>query len=229
LTKRDVSRQESADDYPGVVADFGNKWRIITCRAGEQWILQRKSGTWEARSFCRTSDALRRVVREHVGNVEPPDLPKWIAEPARMAHSPTRTTKSRPTGLPGPSSGRLSACGRWRLWGPKLSERSLRFATLAWNWAVGCGTTDFAMPEPARPAPPIAPELLIVSSVPLVPDDADPLEIPAFLRRPIAEAAKGVCGPAVPMSPPASHRSARERELTRRRGVDPVTSGSVRR
>jgi hypothetical protein len=26
MTKRDVSRMESADDYPGVVADFG-KWR----------------------------------------------------------------------------------------------------------------------------------------------------------------------------------------------------------
>ena len=31
------------------------------------------------------------------------------------------------------------------------------------------------------------------------------------------------------MDEPASHRSARERELTRRRGIDPVTGGSVRR
>ena len=31
------------------------------------------------------------------------------------------------------------------------------------------------------------------------------------------------------MDEPASHRSARERELTRRRRIDPVTSGSVRR
>jgi len=38
---------------------------------------------------------------------------------------------------------------------------------------------------------PIAPALPIVPSVPLAPaDDADPLEIPAFLRRPIAEAAE---------------------------------------
>jgi hypothetical protein len=34
------------------------------------------------------------------------------------------------TPLSGPSSGRLSACGQWRFWGPELSERSLRFATL---------------------------------------------------------------------------------------------------
>jgi hypothetical protein len=180
-----------------VVAEFG-KWRVIECRDGEQWILERKSGTWEARSYCRTSEALRRVVREHVGAVELPDLPNWLAEPAGVrvdlraseAHSPGRTPKSSPTGVSGRPSGRLSACGRWRLWGPELSERSLRFATLAWNWAVGCGTTDFVVPEPAKPAPPIAPELPVVSSVPLVPDDADPLAIPAFLRRPIAEAAE---------------------------------------
>jgi hypothetical protein len=95
MTKRDVSRQESADDYPGVVAELG-KWRVVECRDGEQWILQRKSGTWEARSFCRTSEALRRVVREHVGAVDLPDLPKWLAAPAGVrvdsgaseAHSP---------------------------------------------------------------------------------------------------------------------------------------------
>jgi hypothetical protein len=184
---------ESADDYPRVVADLG-KWRVIECRDGQQWILQRKSGTWEARSYCRTSEALRRVVREHVGgDVElPADLPKWLAEPASVradsgaseAHSPARTTKSSPTAVSGRSSGRLSACGRWRLWGPELSERSLRLATLCWNEAVRRGTTDFVMPEPAKPAPPIAPELPLVPSVPLAPtDDADPLAIPAFLVR----------------------------------------------
>ena len=191
MTKRDVSRMESADDYPRVVAELG-KWRVVECRDGEQWILQRKSGTWEARSFCRTSEALRRVVREHVGAVDLPDLPKWLAAPAGVrvdsgaaeAHSPARTTKSSPTGVSGPLSGRLSACGKWRLWGPELSERSLRLATLAWNWAVGCGTTDFVVPEPARPARPIAPALPLVPSAPLAPaDDADPLAIPAFLVR----------------------------------------------
>jgi hypothetical protein len=191
---------ESADDYPGVVAEFG-KWRVIECRDGEQWILQRKSGTWEARSYCRTSEALRRVVREHVGAVELPDLPKWLAEPVRFksgvrvdsgaaeAHSPTRTMKSRPTALSDSPSGRLSACGGWRLWGPEFSKRSLRLATLNWNEAIRRGTTDFAMPEP-KPAPPIAaPELPVTPSVPLVPDDADPLEIPeAIAERKAARA-----------------------------------------
>jgi hypothetical protein len=54
LTKRDAGRLESADDYP-VVAQLSPKWRVIECRDGEQWILQRKSNKWEGRSYCRTS------------------------------------------------------------------------------------------------------------------------------------------------------------------------------
>jgi hypothetical protein len=50
MTKRDAGRMESADDYPGVVADLGDKWRVIECRAGEQWILQRKNGNQSARN-----------------------------------------------------------------------------------------------------------------------------------------------------------------------------------
>ena len=69
MTKRDAGRMESADDYP-VVAQLGLKWRVIECRDGEQWILQKKSNKWEGRSYCRTSAALRRVVKEHVGDVD---------------------------------------------------------------------------------------------------------------------------------------------------------------
>jgi hypothetical protein len=53
---------ESADDYP-VVAQLGPKWRVVECRDGEQWILQKKSNKWESRSYCRTSAVLERVVR----------------------------------------------------------------------------------------------------------------------------------------------------------------------
>jgi hypothetical protein len=135
---------ESADEYP-VVAQLGPQWRVIECRDGEQWLLQRKSNKWESRSYCRTSAALRREVREHVGDVALPELPDWLKQPIRYrngarvdlkapeAPSPASVTKSRPAGLSASSGGRLSPCGQWRLWGPELSERSLRFATLAWN------------------------------------------------------------------------------------------------
>jgi hypothetical protein len=76
MTKRDAGRMESADHYPAV-AQLTPKWRIIECRDGAQWILQRKSNKWEGRSYCRTSAVLERVVREHVGDVDLPDLPNW--------------------------------------------------------------------------------------------------------------------------------------------------------
>ena len=144
MTKTDIDRQESADHYPHVVAQLSPKWRIIECRDREQWVLQRKKTSWDARSHCRTSEALRRVVLDHVGDdVELPELPKWLKQPARFkngvrvdleateALSPASTRKPALTPVSSPPGGRLSACGRWRLWGPELSERSLRFATIA--------------------------------------------------------------------------------------------------
>jgi hypothetical protein len=52
---------ETADAYPGVVAVLAGDRRVITCRAGIQWILQvRKGGQWRSRSFCQTKAALIR-------------------------------------------------------------------------------------------------------------------------------------------------------------------------
>jgi hypothetical protein len=83
---------------------------------------------------------------------------------------------------------------RWRIWGPKLTDQQLRLATLGWKPerrkpgksipvnliggyrfpgapAIKLGALELELPAPALP---------LVSSLPLVPDDADPLEIPAF-------------------------------------------------
>jgi hypothetical protein len=64
------SHIESADNYRRVVARLNGKWRVIACRDGIQWILQRRHGPerpagarWEGRSYCRTSEALRRCAR----------------------------------------------------------------------------------------------------------------------------------------------------------------------
>jgi hypothetical protein len=96
---------------------------------------------------------------------------------------------------------------RWRIWGPKLTDQQIHLATLGWK-------PDRRKPGrsipvniiggyrfPGAPAIKLAPiplehdlptpALPLVPSVPLVPaDDADPLAIPAFLRRPIAEPAE---------------------------------------
>ena len=76
---------------------LNEKWRLVECRAGIQWIPQRRKsasdgGGWSARSFCRTSEALRRVAAEHAGAIDPEAqkaldrLPEWIEDvdqPAR--------------------------------------------------------------------------------------------------------------------------------------------------
>ena len=50
--------REEAEDYPAVVAVIGCGWRVIECRDGIQWILQRQTGKrhgqprWEVGSTC---------------------------------------------------------------------------------------------------------------------------------------------------------------------------------
>jgi hypothetical protein len=79
---------EESDSYPNVVARLGHDWRIIVCRDGIQWIVQRCAGTrhgrarWEARCYCRTREGLLRRCRGFLG-----ELPDDIA--ADLARLPT--------------------------------------------------------------------------------------------------------------------------------------------
>ena len=38
------TRRETSDFYSGVIAVLTSRWRVITCRNGIQWILQRREG-----------------------------------------------------------------------------------------------------------------------------------------------------------------------------------------
>jgi hypothetical protein len=89
---------EEADDYHAIVARLNDSWRVIVCAAGIQWILQRGYRArnhggmrWRSRSFCRTSEALHRVSREHAGPIDPAAaailaaLPERIEDPAPNA------------------------------------------------------------------------------------------------------------------------------------------------
>jgi hypothetical protein len=92
---------EEASDYHAVVAHLNDRWRVIVCAAGLQWILQRRTGErhgrarWEGRSYCRTSEALNRLSRKHAGAIDPAatdilaELPNWI--------EPNSTVQSRST------------------------------------------------------------------------------------------------------------------------------------
>ena len=59
---------EESDNYPNVVARLGGDWRVIVCRDGIQWIVQRRTGKrhgrarWEARSYCRSREGLIRLL-----------------------------------------------------------------------------------------------------------------------------------------------------------------------
>ena len=63
--------REESDNYPVVVAVLTDRWRVIVCRDGLQWILQRRKAVvgdpvWQGRSYCSSRDALLRCVVEHV-------------------------------------------------------------------------------------------------------------------------------------------------------------------
>ena len=87
---------ESYDDYPRVVAKLNDRWRVIECRDRIQWILQRQDAQkgprgpiWRGRSYCRTSEALRRCCREEGIEIDSGvlaplfELPVWLEEPAK--------------------------------------------------------------------------------------------------------------------------------------------------
>ena len=81
---------ESYDAWP-VVARLNAGWRVIACRDGAQWILQRRGSPekprgddWRGRSYCQTSEALIRCAREHAGEIEPTACAILAALPVRL-------------------------------------------------------------------------------------------------------------------------------------------------
>lgn len=67
------SRNESESNYQPVVF-LKPEWRVIECRDGIQWILQRRQKThrrdaWRPISYCQTREALTRVYHAKSGDV----------------------------------------------------------------------------------------------------------------------------------------------------------------
>lgn len=78
-----MSRRESDDDYARIVCRLNDRWRVIECRDGIQWILQRQDATkslhaapWRSRSYCRNRTALKAVCVTHAGAI---DAEAWAA------------------------------------------------------------------------------------------------------------------------------------------------------
>ena len=82
---------ETSEEYPRVVVSLNRRWRVIECRDRVQWILQRRAKAephprpWEGRSYCRTSEALIRCVREYAGEIDPAACTVLAALPARLS------------------------------------------------------------------------------------------------------------------------------------------------
>ena len=84
-----TSRKESAGDYGAIVCQLNDQWRVIECRNGIQWILQRRANkaggdAWYGRSYCCTKKALIRVCRAHSGEINPNAMAVLDALPERI-------------------------------------------------------------------------------------------------------------------------------------------------
>ncbi len=58
------TRRETSDFYSLVITVLAPRWRIVTCRNGIQWILQKRTaeplhkGIWRGRSYHTTQNSL---------------------------------------------------------------------------------------------------------------------------------------------------------------------------
>jgi hypothetical protein len=85
--KRERPELESYDEYFRVITQLDETTRVIACRDGIQWIVQRARGQgsrrmWAGVSFCRSKEALLRCVREWAPGEHPAlaALPDWFPE-----------------------------------------------------------------------------------------------------------------------------------------------------
>lgn len=70
---------EGSGDYQGVIVRLNDHWRVIACRDGIQWILQRRHdrkglSRWDGNSFSTERAPLLRCIRERAGSCDPAAL-----------------------------------------------------------------------------------------------------------------------------------------------------------
>ena len=92
LAANRVQRQhhETADTYVGLIVQLNEQWRVIVCKDGIQWILQRRDAQrsgqarWTGASYNCDQSSLIRVSRILCGRIDPAAmavleaLPEWI-------------------------------------------------------------------------------------------------------------------------------------------------------
>lgn len=85
---------EADDRYPNI--RLNDRWRVIACRDGIQWILQARNraetvarDVWRGRSYCRTRGALIQCCDAYCGEIDPAAAAVLAALPARTDTYPT--------------------------------------------------------------------------------------------------------------------------------------------
>ena len=85
---------ETSDDYVAVIAQLTDTLRVITCKDGLQWVLQKRVGgsakrPWRAKGYFTTRQALTRVsasLGAPTGELEA--LPPIFRPDTRAKHAP---------------------------------------------------------------------------------------------------------------------------------------------
>ncbi|MBF9060753.1 hypothetical protein HKCCSP123_16350 [Rhodobacterales bacterium HKCCSP123] len=86
---------ETADDYDRVVAVLSDRIRVIACKDGIQWIIQRcdaqRSGQqrWRGVSYCTERASLLRISRTLCATIDPTALSRLKALPERISATPS--------------------------------------------------------------------------------------------------------------------------------------------
>tara|TARA_R100000789_G_scaffold18503_1_gene21325 strand:- start:1077 stop:1499 length:423 start_codon:yes stop_codon:yes gene_type:complete len=93
-----ASPNERDDHYRSVVCQIDG-WRVIVCRDGIQWIIQRRRRAgrrqveWKGRSYCTTRDTLIREWRRHTDD-EGAFLAASLPERARLLAASAETARA---------------------------------------------------------------------------------------------------------------------------------------
>lgn len=96
------SSHETGDAYVAVVARLNDLWRVIRCRDGIQWILQRRDGQraggtrWTGSCYLTTREALIRVCRTRAGDCDPIAWWTLLALPERYEPADIPTDNRQP-------------------------------------------------------------------------------------------------------------------------------------
>jgi hypothetical protein len=94
---------ESDQTYPNI--NLNDRWRVIECRDGIQWVLQARnraetvaSDVWRGRSYCRTRQALIRCCDQYAGAINPAAVAALEALPERFPHPSAPVTAVKAVG-----------------------------------------------------------------------------------------------------------------------------------